>query len=827
MTEKSLQLDIDSHVVIQLGAELISDSEQALLELVKNAYDGDATRCTIVIDPDWTPNEGDPWRKHLTARSKSVHRFGRIVVEDNGVGLSEHAVAKGWLLISASLKRVEEGQKTKTERKRTPVGDKGLGRLATMRLGDVLYLCTRTKADRTSRTVAFAWSDFKSGQPLHAVRVLVGAGAPLRGRDHGTNVEILGLNEPEYWDSETNIRGVIAKLSSLISPFRRLQDFQVNIRYNDQVRDLQALGADALNHAAAKFSFEYANGVLKYKGWFSKTLFRGQSGQTSKQIYEELLADAQIPEAMKFFSESRRVRDQNFTSQLNKPGGWLFSVEDSIKWDDIPRDPRLPGGTDPGPFQGEIHYLLFNEPTKQSLQAAGIPVEMLQQMTTIGMFRDGFRVRMDDDWLEISKGVTSGGFFQLRPKNVIGYFEITNEHNAALIEKSDREGFVDNESWRGFLRVAGRAKKFANDSLEAVRTAYDDYKKKKRGGSIQGSADASTPREAAAILRERQGAATESFKLAKARSAVVVTKLASISSVISAHGKRFDGPSASEVTKDLREISESLTEFQEALERAGASAAEGFGAVEQVILSNEQLKEHNLRLIDAAAVGLSARGLTHEMNLYVALIDRGLSGIRRVNRSKPDKKLDDAIEKISGAIRELRKTVSSINPLLAGSRSLKDNFFVGDAVKEFLDLRSVRLNELKVSSELFGGRGPFIRFAKARFNQVLENLLQNSLYWIDEHAASDKKVRRAVYVECDKSGFTWWDGAKGVREAVEESIFDPYVTDKPESRGQGLGLFLVTAFMEAEKCQITLLSERNEFGRRYKFRADFRGAVTQ
>lgn len=34
---KDLHLTIDSHVVVQLGAELVTDAAQALQELVKNA----------------------------------------------------------------------------------------------------------------------------------------------------------------------------------------------------------------------------------------------------------------------------------------------------------------------------------------------------------------------------------------------------------------------------------------------------------------------------------------------------------------------------------------------------------------------------------------------------------------------------------------------------------------------------------------------------------------------------------------------------------------------------------------------------------------------
>jgi len=48
--DSTLELRIDTRVVRQLGAELITDPEQALLELVKNSYDADADRCRVQID---------------------------------------------------------------------------------------------------------------------------------------------------------------------------------------------------------------------------------------------------------------------------------------------------------------------------------------------------------------------------------------------------------------------------------------------------------------------------------------------------------------------------------------------------------------------------------------------------------------------------------------------------------------------------------------------------------------------------------------------------------------------------------------------------------
>jgi hypothetical protein len=44
------ELKLNSHVLIQLGSELVTDVEQAILECVKNAYDADSFGCTIMIN---------------------------------------------------------------------------------------------------------------------------------------------------------------------------------------------------------------------------------------------------------------------------------------------------------------------------------------------------------------------------------------------------------------------------------------------------------------------------------------------------------------------------------------------------------------------------------------------------------------------------------------------------------------------------------------------------------------------------------------------------------------------------------------------------------
>ena len=61
---------VDTHLFRELGELLVGRNSTALVELIKNAYDADATRITI------------------DGRQLNNPRKGRITIADNGIGMS-------------------------------------------------------------------------------------------------------------------------------------------------------------------------------------------------------------------------------------------------------------------------------------------------------------------------------------------------------------------------------------------------------------------------------------------------------------------------------------------------------------------------------------------------------------------------------------------------------------------------------------------------------------------------------------------------------------------------------------------------------------------
>ena len=101
-----------ANILRRLGEELNPSPSRGLIELAKNAYDADALSCSIELRNVDKPG-------------------GNISIIDDGDGMNTEEIINGWLVLGKS----EKIHRSKTRLGRQPSGDKGLGRLAALRMG--------------------------------------------------------------------------------------------------------------------------------------------------------------------------------------------------------------------------------------------------------------------------------------------------------------------------------------------------------------------------------------------------------------------------------------------------------------------------------------------------------------------------------------------------------------------------------------------------------------------------------------------------------------------------------------------------------------------
>lgn len=809
------RLNIAAHVVIQLGQELVTDVEQAFLELAKNAYDADAEFCRIRIEPEWKPPQdaGEEYGLLKVGSSKEQVSAGRVLVIDDGVGATPDGVNSGWLTISASLKRAPKGSsKPKTGKGRTPVGDKGLGRLATMKIGNLLIFRTSQQGERNERITAFSWKQFESVSTLAEVEVKQYTRSRKPPFDSASTIEIVGLHEAQRFANDARLKTLVARMSSLVNPYAPFADFEIEFEANNKAHSLQRLTHEVLNFAVVKFEFVWTGTELQRKAKIAKPLFRGATGEDAKAKYESVFGSEETTAGLlKKFHAGRRLKGLGVQT-TKPPKGWIVTCEDT----DHERFAATAKTKKCGAFRGEIYFFLFNDEFKQRIQGNAVSAEMIQKMAGVRVFRDGFRVRIDDDWMKIAEGMTSGAFTDLRSNNTLGYFALTNEHNPDLIEKSDREGFVENEAWHAFFDISQACKKYANEVLAAVREDYNEYVK----SLTLGTPEIATPRKA----RAKMTASRTEAKKEVARAKYVTTKAADVvdqmRKTIASEGNQ---DSQSQLA-DLERVSRSLQAIEDSIEKVKTRVDEIDHASEVVDSFREEESSRNMRLIDAAAVGLTARALAHELNTYLGLFENAVRGVVQENKRLKSNEIAGCVDELNRTIRELKKVISALDPMLPGARAIREKLSLMNVVREFADAREDFANAKDIELEVQGDTKMAFRFSRTRFYQIMENLFQNSVYWIEGRRGHTDYQREKIVIRLQDSGFEWSDSGPGVSTKYEETLFDPFVSAKPGREGQGLGLYIVTTYLESERCSISLSTKRNAVGNRFKFDIDLSGA---
>jgi hypothetical protein len=208
----NLRFTADSGALAHLGRDSIKDHTTAVLELVKNGYDADATNVEIEIN--------------ITGDNKSFIR-----ISDSGTGMTKDEVLKKWLRIGFSSKRIE----TISKKGRRKTGEKGIGRLSADRLGSSINLITKTKDDVFGLEIN--WDDFdKQGIDLHLIPFKKVSSPEINLPNYKTKTSLTGTEliitdlRNDWKDSD--LKRLYEELLILISPFRVVKDFKITIKTN-------------------------------------------------------------------------------------------------------------------------------------------------------------------------------------------------------------------------------------------------------------------------------------------------------------------------------------------------------------------------------------------------------------------------------------------------------------------------------------------------------------------------------------------------------------------------------------------------------------------
>jgi hypothetical protein len=192
LDDSQVRFSVDAGIINRLGKELVGKHETAVSELVKNAFDADATEVNLVFENAW--NSG-----------------GTLSIEDNGTGMTKDQLINGFMRLSSSDKIHNP---ISGKYKRTRAGRKGIGRFATQRLGSKLTIITHAANTDSSVKISINWNDFETDKDLLSVSNNIEV-IP-KTKKEGTTLIIENLRDG--W-SDAMIKRVFRYTSELLQPF--------------------------------------------------------------------------------------------------------------------------------------------------------------------------------------------------------------------------------------------------------------------------------------------------------------------------------------------------------------------------------------------------------------------------------------------------------------------------------------------------------------------------------------------------------------------------------------------------------------------------------
>lgn len=820
--------EVHPSVVYQLGESLITDSVQALIELVKNCYDADASYAKVTIDTAGTTD--------LAGAFYPPHG-GRIVVEDDGHGMSLEDIDTGWLTISNRKKRDFKLAKQLTDRGRTPLGDKGLGRLGVQRLGEKLEIFTKTKVDGGVH-FGFSWADFASMTRLQDVDIQLddwdGAKQP------GTRLVISNLREPEMWRGKDAIRKIQAELSQMISPFKAIRDFVVLIEVDGKTIELQEITEKVRNIAPLRYDINFDGTTFTVTGRARLNFFCPPNREAAKDF--ALIAEGDNGHAFyEYLSQQKHAQTVNL--KRARDSNWFVAFSWERKLEDVDGVERQAGPeseiANPGPFLGEVDSFELSNTAfdRQSIfDRLSEFREHIKTCSGIRVFRDGFAIRVDHDWLKLGTQWTSApSYYGLKPNNTLGYIALSARDNMDLEETTNREEFKDTPFYRNFYALLMEFKGFTERTQEFLGRSWGAFRDRRSEQLANVDARKTVEDIAKAISVGLTGASQQQAQLDSFRDRIQSSmKRASRVSTQLARASEVSPTLRQDITEALHELNPLLVEAQKAI--GETSKFLGYlGSVREMgyVLDRrvDALREQMDNMYEAVALGLTAEALSHEVfNIADQLASRTKKAQNRLRAlDLNDRVLTGFVEHVKSSGMALRKQMSYLSPALRYVREQRESIEVETFINELAAFYRGRLEQHKIAIcvDVDEGMGLRIRMNRGKLTQIIDNFVLNSEYWLREDIAQGRAKRGVIMIQVSRPFVRISDSGRGIDPNIEHALFEPFVSAKGKRRGRGLGLFIVKQLIDSEGCNVGVLPERNSHRRLFKFQIDFRGALDE
>lgn len=786
-------------MITMMGEESVTDEATALLELVKNAYDADAT--DVRVDLSGLQNTA----------------MLQITIRDNGCGMSQEVIEKKWLSPAYSSKKRQKQERKRTNLGRLPIGEKGVGRFAVQKLGSTLELITRSE-EALEVVVQINWEEFnREDLYLDEVEFDLNMRKPeiFTGTQTGT---VLIVKQGQTVWTEKQVKKLHKALKRLQSPFKEgnLKDFDITLRCPEFPAYENIDRSDILDHAHYMLS--------------------GMIDEDGKLNYDYTCMHPGTPGRKNHNRERSLVSGAHDELAGEKPSCGRFYVNFFV-WDRTQ------------------DYLDKSKVTRTELDEM-VGVSLFRDGLRVLPYGES-----GNDWLELDRVRVNDPSGRFGHNNSIGFISIDQEDTPDLRDKTNREGLIDNDAFKDLRALARaavsvmvdewrqdrppkpgkvvRAPAATQSASEAVQKAQEKVQQ------MAGSADGNIKRQEATAdygisgvkepiehiqtdvgkpASENRGQETVELAPEKQENTVHPEK-AFVEEIplttLTVHEASRDGVWVEPVEEKDEAASDIALDELEAekkqilpLERQAKQHDELLEvlhlleeAAEHQQRADDMREEEHQRLLELAATGMAAERVVHEFGRQVQAVGDLLHELRTASRGQ--KQLHAQVEAVAACLIGLRNEFRSLAPYAASYRTERTRLVSIDEPIQKAALVNQRVREtvgvlLEMSGEPFDVAG-----RPAALVQALDNLFNNACFWLSSQPIRKRVLR--VRMNAQARTVSVEDTGPGVPSALAGQIFLPWVSGR--NGGRGLGLYIVRELITDIQGTIELDTEYSEGAR--------------
>jgi signal transduction histidine kinase len=470
-----IPFNVSARTARLIGRENVSNADGAVIELVKNCHDADASSASIFFADN------------------------NLYIIDNGHGMDESVIRNVWMNIGTNNKEANPF----SSKNRVKAGAKGIGRFALDRLGEKVEMYTLPKDKTSGYRWEIDWSAFEADDAATVgdIKAKLEIIQKLNLYEHlpeindkrivefsngGTIIKISDLRDEWTLDSLKNLFGSL----ELLVPIVEEDSFGISVyakEFPHELGEVKPLLNDDFDYqigasydsATHKITATIERNELdldliqkRYSHVFDEVTMKEPPFTLSDFQAKKFTKEYDIKEILPGFSDEKNL--------LEKIGNIKFSfifAKNSLSKEE---------GKDIYPYRS-VEY--------------ASRAEWLGRFSGVRIFRDNFRVRpygeKGNDWLRLGQRQASSpqgagqrlGAYRIRPNQISGSVHISRVYNRSLEDKSSREGIQENESYELLkeitLGVIGLVEKDRNVVMFSFRQLWkknDETEQKKQKG---------------------------------------------------------------------------------------------------------------------------------------------------------------------------------------------------------------------------------------------------------------------------------------------------------------------------------------------------------